>query len=81
MASIKIDSDLRPIGSELFLDSESYLDELSADQQINNIVGGTNPTITRPTFTRPTIIRPTITFPTTFPTTSPVINPVSVVIG
>ena len=77
MASIKIDSDLRPIGSELFLDSESYLDELSADQQINNIVGGTNPTITRPT--RPT--RPTITFPTTFPTTSPVINPVSVVIG
>ena len=76
MASIKIDSDLRPIGSELFLDSESYLDELSADQQINNIVGGTNPT-----FTRPTTIRPTITFPTTFPTTSPVINPVSVVIG
>jgi hypothetical protein len=41
MASIKIDSDLRPIGSELFLDSESYLEELSADQQINNIVGGT----------------------------------------
>ncbi|KAB0242506.1 hypothetical protein EZJ55_20115 [Microcystis aeruginosa EAWAG127a] len=79
MASIKIDSDLRPIGSELFLDSESYLDELSADQQINNIVGGTNPTFTRPT--RPTTIRPTITFPTTFPTTSPVINPVSVVIG
>ena len=47
MASIKIDSDLRPIGSELFLDSESYLDELSADQQINKIVGGTRP-ITRP---------------------------------
>jgi hypothetical protein len=52
MASIKIDSDLRPIGSELFLDSESYLDELSADQQINKIVGGTRPiTITR--LTRP----------------------------
>jgi hypothetical protein len=81
MASIKIDSDLRPIGSELFLDSESYLDELSADQQINNIVGGTNPTFTRPTFTRPTTIRPTTTFPTTFPTTSPIINPVSVVVG
>ena len=46
MASIKIDSDLRPIGSELFLDAESYLDELSADQQINKIVGGTRP-ITR----------------------------------
>ena len=42
MASIKIDSDLRPIGSELFLDSESYLEELSADQQINKIVGGTS---------------------------------------
>ena len=82
MASIKIDSDLRPIGSELFLDSESYLDELSADQQINNIVGGTNPIFTLPTITRPTRpTRPTITFPTTFPTTSPVINPVSVVIG
>lgn len=49
MASIKIDSDLRPIGSELFLDSESYLDELSADQQINKIVGGTNPTSIRTT--------------------------------
>ena len=57
MASIKIDSDLRPIGSELFLDSESYLDELSADQQINKIVGGTRP-ITRPI--RP--IRPTFLF-------------------
>jgi len=55
MASIKIDSDLRPIGSELFLDSESYLDELSADQQINKIVGGTRP-ITR--LTRPIPIRP-----------------------
>ena len=43
MASIKIDSDLRPIGSELFLDSESYLEELSADQQINKILGGTKP--------------------------------------
>ena len=60
MASIKIDSDLRPIGSELFLDSESYLDELSADQQINNIVGGTNPTFTRTvTFTIP-VLRPTV---------------------
>ncbi|MFN6271948.1 MAG: hypothetical protein ACK4XH_00555 [Microcystis sp.] len=49
MASIKIDSDLRPIGSELFLDSESYLDELSADQQINKIVGGTKPTSIRTT--------------------------------
>jgi len=54
MASIKIDSDLRPIGSELFLDAESYLDELSADQQINKIVGGTKPTIF--TLTRPPIL-------------------------
>jgi hypothetical protein len=53
MASIKIDSDLRPIGSELFLDSESYLDELSADQQINNIVGGTKPTTNTGIFIRP----------------------------
>ena len=45
MASIKIDSDLRPIGSELFLDAESYLDELSADQQINKVVGGTSPSL------------------------------------
>ena len=61
MASIKIDSDLRPIGSELFLDAESYLDELSADQQINNIVGGTNPTtyIRTVTFTIP-VLRPTV---------------------
>ena len=61
MASIKIDSDLRPIGSELFLDSESYLDELSADQQINNIVGGTKPTtyIRTATFTIP-VLRPTV---------------------
>ncbi|OPF18673.1 hypothetical protein B1L04_04130 [Microcystis aeruginosa KW] len=60
MASIKIDSDLRPIGSELFLDSESYLDELSADQQINNIVGGTKPTSIRTvTFTIP-VLRPTV---------------------
>ena len=46
MASIKIDSDLRPVGSELFLDSESYLEELSSDQQINKVVGGTLITIT-----------------------------------
>ena len=53
MASIKIDSDLQPIGSELFLDAESYLDELSADQQINNIVGGTKPTSSTGIFIRP----------------------------
>ena len=56
MDSIKIHSDLRPIGSELFLDSESYLDELSADQQINNIVGGTKPTSIRIPVLRPTVI-------------------------
>ena len=75
MASIKIDSDLRPIGSELFLDSESYLDELSADDQISKVVGGTKLTTPRTITTRPTT-----TFPTTFPTTSPVINPISVVV-
>ena len=75
MASIKIDSDLRPIGSELFLDSESYLDELSADDQISKVVGGTKLTTPRTITTLPTT-----TFPTTFPTTSPVINPISVVV-
>ncbi|WP_199273376.1 hypothetical protein [Microcystis aeruginosa] len=65
MASIKIDSDLRPIGSELFLDAESYLDELSADQEINKIVGGTKLTTTFPTTTFPTTTFPTTTFPTT----------------
>jgi hypothetical protein len=64
MASIKIDSDLRPIGSELFLDAESYLDELSADQEINKIVGGTKLATTFPTTTFPA---------TTFPATT--INP------
>jgi len=54
MASIKIDSDLRPIGSELFLDSESYLEELSANDQISKVVGGTKLTTTRTTFTFPT---------------------------
>jgi hypothetical protein len=61
MASIKIDSDLRPIGSELFLDAESYLDELSADQEINKIVGGTLPTtyIRTATFTIP-VLQPSV---------------------
>lgn len=54
MASINIDSDLRLVGSELFIDSESYLKELSADEQINTVGGIVTPytTITIPiTFT------------------------------
>ena len=38
MASIKI-SELRPAGSELFQDSESFLNELS-DREIGGIEGG-----------------------------------------
>jgi hypothetical protein len=76
MASIGVDSDLRPIGSGLFLDSESYLDELSADDQISKVVGGTK--LTTP---RTITALPTTAFPTTFPTTSPVINPISLVVG
>ncbi|MGB6297882.1 MAG: hypothetical protein WBF90_17095 [Rivularia sp. (in: cyanobacteria)] len=37
MASIKI-SELRPVGSELFVDSESFLNELN-DQEISATVG------------------------------------------
>lgn len=38
MAAIKI-SDLAPAGSELFMDSESYLNELTNDE-INMVSGG-----------------------------------------
>lgn len=38
MASIKV-TELRPAGSELFQDSESFLNELS-DSQIDHVVGG-----------------------------------------
>ena len=38
MAAIKI-NDLRPVGSELFNDSESFLQELSTED-INEILGG-----------------------------------------
>ncbi|QIR36468.1 hypothetical protein HCG51_06670 [Tolypothrix sp. PCC 7910] len=38
MASIKI-SELRPAGSELFQDSESFLNELN-EKEISNAVGG-----------------------------------------
>jgi hypothetical protein len=39
MASIKI-SELRPLGSELFQDQESFLNELSDRNEIDQVVGG-----------------------------------------
>jgi hypothetical protein len=41
MATIKI-ADLRPIGSEFFADSESYLNELT-DDELNMTQGGSTP--------------------------------------
>jgi len=40
MASIKI-SELRPAGSELFQDSESFLNELNDQQELSVLGGGT----------------------------------------
>ncbi len=39
MASIKI-AELRPAGSELFQDSESFLNELSESREMEHVVGG-----------------------------------------
>ncbi|NEQ87056.1 MAG: hypothetical protein F6K26_45595 [Moorea sp. SIO2I5] len=39
MSSIKI-AELRPAGSELFQDSESFLHELSDGQEIDKVLGG-----------------------------------------
>jgi hypothetical protein len=41
MASIKI-SELRPVGSELFQDSESFLNELSESREMAQVIGGLN---------------------------------------
>jgi hypothetical protein len=41
MATIKI-ADLRPVGSEFFADSESYLNELT-DDELNMTQGGSTP--------------------------------------
>jgi hypothetical protein len=38
MASIKL-SELRPVGSDLFQDNESFLEELG-DRDMNSVVGG-----------------------------------------
>ena len=46
MAAIKI-NDLRPVGSELFKDPESYLNELN-NQELDVINGASFPTITVP---------------------------------
>lgn len=43
MASIKI-SNLQPIGSEFFNDSESFLDSLS-ESELSNTNGGATPTV------------------------------------
>jgi hypothetical protein len=61
MSSIKI-SDLQPNGFALFSDSESYLQELSTDHQIEQVMGGTS-VWTRP-ITRPTSIISITTRPT-----------------
>jgi hypothetical protein len=45
MAQIKID-DISVTGSDLFSDSESYLDELSNDSEMSNVKGGTWVTVT-----------------------------------
>ncbi|NEQ86153.1 MAG: hypothetical protein F6K26_40565 [Moorea sp. SIO2I5] len=39
MSTIKI-AELRPAGSELFQDSESFLNELSEGQEIDKVLGG-----------------------------------------
>ena len=39
MANINI-SDLRPAGADLFLDSESYLKDLTEGEMINTLGGG-----------------------------------------
>ena len=39
MGNINI-SDLRPAGVDLFLDSESYINDLTEGEMINKIVGG-----------------------------------------
>ena len=39
MANINI-SDLRPAGADLFLDSESYLNDLTEGEMINTLGGG-----------------------------------------
>ncbi len=44
MASIKV-SELRPTGSELFQDSESFLNELN-DRDTTGVVGGLNTIVT-----------------------------------
>ena len=41
MAVIKI-SELRPAGSELFQDSESFLNELSDNREVDQVMGGFN---------------------------------------
>ncbi|OUL17854.1 hypothetical protein [Nostoc sp. 106C] len=41
MAVIKI-SELRPAGSELFQDSESFLNELSENREVDQVLGGLN---------------------------------------
>ena len=49
MANIDI-SDLRPAGADLFLDSESYLNDLTEGEMINTL-GGISPIITIPIIT------------------------------
>lgn len=41
MATISV-SDIRPVGSDLFLDDDKYMNDLG-DNELNHVVGGTEP--------------------------------------
>ncbi|MDJ0732605.1 MAG: hypothetical protein QNJ47_00735 [Nostocaceae cyanobacterium] len=43
MANIKV-NELNPVGAELFLDSDSFLNELSESEELIQILGGNHPT-------------------------------------
>lgn len=72
MSKIKI-SELHAAGSELFHDSESFLNEITDEQEIDSVLGGfhiqfSKRSITFPIKTFPTKIFPTKIFPIkTFP--------------
>ncbi|AOY84126.1 hypothetical protein BJP36_33590 [Moorena producens JHB] len=65
MSNIKI-SELRSAGSELFHDSESFLNELTDEQEIDSVLGG---------FRIHPFSKRTITFPKTFPSKTFPIHP------
>ncbi|WP_424099575.1 hypothetical protein [Moorena producens] len=74
MSNLKI-SELRSAGSELFHDSESFLNELTDEQEIDSVLGGfrihpfSKRTIPFPIKTFPIKTFPIHPFPTCFPRT------------